>query len=115
MNIGQLWQLTNTWLRQRRVQTTLAISLALLAPLLVFITEANHRKIALLDQRLGSNGIYLGGSMISPEVFIFRTQQIPRCVTRCVMGNGGGKINRKAILRAPRLDLLSPICVDFAR
>ena len=38
MNIGQLWQLTNTWRRQRRVQTILAISLALLAPLLVFIT-----------------------------------------------------------------------------
>lgn len=38
MDIGNLWQRTNSWRKKRRVQTFLAISLALFAPFLVFIT-----------------------------------------------------------------------------
>ena len=38
MDVGKLWQRTNSWRKKRRVQTILAISLALFAPFLVFIT-----------------------------------------------------------------------------
>lgn len=38
MNIGKLWRRINAWRKQRRVQTIFAISLALLAPILILIT-----------------------------------------------------------------------------
>ncbi|WGI20347.1 PAS domain-containing sensor histidine kinase [Amylibacter sp. IMCC11727] len=38
MNIGKIWRRLNTWRKQRRVQTIFAISLALMAPLLVLFT-----------------------------------------------------------------------------
>ncbi|WP_069299981.1 sensor histidine kinase [Neptunicoccus sediminis] len=38
MHLGILWRRLNTWRKRRRVQTVFAISLALLAPILVFTT-----------------------------------------------------------------------------
>jgi two-component system nitrogen regulation sensor histidine kinase NtrY len=38
MNIGKLWRQINSWRKKRRVQTIFAISLALLAPVLILVT-----------------------------------------------------------------------------
>ena len=38
MHIGASWRRLNAWRKQRRVQTVFAISLALLAPILVITT-----------------------------------------------------------------------------
>ncbi len=83
-------------------------------PLFVFVTEADNRHVALLDQGLGEDGVDLGGFVVAPEVFLLGAETIACGVAGFVVGVGGGKGDIQFLLAAAFNDLIAPVGVDFA-
>ncbi len=83
-------------------------------PLFVFVTEADNRHVALLDQGLGADGVDLGGFVVAPEVFFLGAEYIASGVAGFVVGVGGSKGDIQFLLAAAFNDLIAPVGVDFA-
>ncbi len=83
-------------------------------PLFVFVSEADNRYVALLDQSLGADGVDLGGLMIAPEVLFLGAEYIASGVAGFVVGVGRGKGDIQFLLEAAFNDLIAPVGVDFA-
>ncbi len=83
-------------------------------PLFVFVTEADNRYVALLDQSLGADGVDLGGLMVAPEAFFLGVEYIASGVAGFVVGVGGSKGDIQFLLAAAFNDLIAPVGVDFA-
>src|SRR5690554_886482 len=83
-------------------------------PLLVLVTKADNRQVALFQQGLGADSVHLGRLVITPEVALRLTQEIACRVAGFVVGVGRGELNRQAGRLGTRSNLLAPVGMDFA-